>query len=197
MDSGAVKTILPRDAIPGMRIKKKSGGKFRVANGTLINNLGETKIKGTGTVSGSQVEITSQVADVTKPLASATEMADQGNLVVLHKTGGIVKKLDPETVKQIRDIIKKQPGPELILERRGGTFMLDVDVKSEGEQINDKWMSKKEAPKRFTKSNNTQSNQMDVDMAGRSSNRFGALWSDEPEIEELECQTCNQCFHRP
>ena len=164
-----------------------------MANGTLIDNLGETKIKGTGVANGNQVEITSQVADVTKPLASATEMTDHGNLVVLHKTGGIVKKLSEKTVKEIRDVIKAEEGPELILERRGGAFVFDVDVKSEEEQ---EWKSKEDAPRRFVRSSRAQSNHMEVDMAGDRGNRFEALWSDEPDLDEKECMECNPSFHR-
>ena len=39
------------------------------------------------------VKMTAQVAAVTKPLASAFQMTDSGNPEILHKTGGIVKKL--------------------------------------------------------------------------------------------------------
>ena len=39
LDSGAVKTIVPKDAIPGMKLDKSKGGSFRVADGTVIPNL--------------------------------------------------------------------------------------------------------------------------------------------------------------
>ena len=47
------------------------------------------------------MEMTRQVADVTKPLPSAMEMTDAGNLVFLHWTGGIVKKLSLEPEKKV------------------------------------------------------------------------------------------------
>ena len=34
-----------------------------------------------------------EVADVTKPFAAANEMVESGNIIILHKTGGIAKKL--------------------------------------------------------------------------------------------------------
>ena len=48
MDSGAVKTIVPPDALPGMQIKKtrNTGKTFRVANGATVPNLGEGEIIG-------------------------------------------------------------------------------------------------------------------------------------------------------
>ena len=62
LDSGAVKTIVPKDAIPGMKLDKSKGGSFRVANGDVIPNLGFTKLKGTGTLGGSPLQIGTQVA---------------------------------------------------------------------------------------------------------------------------------------
>ena len=82
-----------------MRIRRgrSTGGALRVANGQLIPNVGESKIQGTGSTNGNQMEMTAQVADVTKPLAAATGIVDNDNLIILHKTGGIVKKLSRET----------------------------------------------------------------------------------------------------
>ena len=42
LDSGAVKTIVPKDAIPGMKLGKSKGGSFRVASGEVLLNLGPT-----------------------------------------------------------------------------------------------------------------------------------------------------------
>ena len=89
-------------------------------NGNVIPNLGEAEIKGLGTVNSHPQKFGTQVADVTKPLAAATEAVDGGRTVILHRTGGIVKKLSHESEKKIQDIIKAEEGPEVILERRGG-----------------------------------------------------------------------------
>ena len=187
MDSGAAKTIVPRDAIPGMKVKKSTGGSFRMANGNVIPNLGDSIIKGLGAINAHPTKIGTQVADVTKPLAAATEAVDAGRTIVLHRTGGIVKKLSPESEKKIRDIIKAENGPEVILERRGGAFTFDIDVQS---QEADKW----EKPKKTFKSAVRQSSDMDVSMV--SGNRFDPLWDEEGD--DLECQPCGaeSRFHR-
>ena len=80
---------------------------------------------------GNPMKIQSQVAKVTKPLAAATEAVDSGNMVILHKTGGIVKKLSHETKKKIRDLVKAEKGAEAILQRKGHAFTFDLDVKAE------------------------------------------------------------------
>ena len=41
------------------------------------------------------MKMTAQVAEITKPLASITEIVESGDLVIMHKTGGIVKRLSP------------------------------------------------------------------------------------------------------
>ena len=196
-DSGAVKTIVPLEAIPGMKVQRKtSGGAFRVANGTVIPNQGQVKIEGGGTMNNNPMRMKSQVADVTKPLAAANEMVDSGNMVILHKTGGIVKKLSHSAEKQIRDIIKNEQGPELVLQRTGGSFTFDLDVKNE--ESNPKSMGKFESARNTVKA---QSNRkMDVDYT--SKNAFSAFWGMEEieECDELSCQPCGQGgsgFHRP
>ena len=105
-----------------------------MANGNVIPNLGEAEIKGLGAVNSHPTQFSTQVADVTKPLAAATEAVDGGRTIILHRTGGIVKKLSLESEKKIRDIIKSEEGPEVILERRGGAFTFDTDVQTDGNQ---------------------------------------------------------------
>ena len=102
-----------------------------MANGEIIPNQGQVRIEGRGTLNDNPMRMNSQVASVTKPLAAANEMVEAGNLVVLHKTGGIIKKMSHSAEKQIRDIIKAEKGPELVLQRHAGSFTFDVDVKSE------------------------------------------------------------------
>ena len=65
----------------------------------------------------------------------------------------------------------------MVLEKTGGAFTFDIDVKSgsEGE-----WMTKHEAPKRF--GNRKGGNRMEVDQvqsAGNQRNRYEALWEEE------------------
>ena len=132
LDSGSVRTIVPPEATRGMEMKKGKGygGGFRVANGETIPNLGEVKLEGIG--SSGNVKMTAQVAAVTKPLASAFEMTESGNLVILHRTGGIVKKLSKAAEEKVRDIVKSEAGPEIVLERKAGAFKFEVETKSGG-----------------------------------------------------------------
>ena len=160
-----------------------------MANGNVIPNLGETEIKGLGAVNSHPHKFGTQVADVTKPLAAATEAVDSGRTIILHKTGGIVKKLSHESEKKIRDIIKAEAGPEVILERRGGAFTFDIEVKSEA--IENRW----ESPKKTIKASRNHSNNMELGVVDK--NRFDPLWEDDEDASQ--CGACNpgELFHRP
>ena len=50
--------------------------------------------------------MTAQVAEITKPLASVTEMVDSWHLVIMHKTGAIAKRLSPDTERRIKDLVE-------------------------------------------------------------------------------------------
>ena len=181
LDSGAVKTIVPKDALPDMKLDKRKGGSFRVASGEVLPNLGSTKLKGVGTLSGSPMTIGTQVAEITKPLASVDEMVANGMMVIMHRTGGLAKRLDIDTERKIRDLVKSTQGNEVVLERAGGSFTFEIDVKS------DEWKE----PKKTVRPSNQK---MQVDEVAIKS-YFDALWN-EPEYEELECGRCESTFHR-
>lgn len=66
--------------------QKRRGVKYRVANGQLIPNEGEKKLRGYGNdYTGMGVNM--QIADVTKPLLSVQEMVAAGQRVVFDSTG--------------------------------------------------------------------------------------------------------------
>ena len=185
LDSGAVKTIVPKDAIPGTKLDKSKGGSFRVASGEILPNLGQTKLKGKGTLSGSPMEIGTQVAEITKPLASVDEMVNSGMMVIMHKTGGIAKRLDLEVERKIRDLVKGGGGSEVILERAGGSFTFEIDVKcEEGEGWKD--------PKKPVRASNQK---MDVNTAEIAKNYWTAVM-EEQEYGEVECAPCGPIFQR-
>ena len=73
-------------------------------------NYGRTNPNGKGTHSGGLVEIGTQVAEITKPLASVDEAMDSGTMVVMHNSKGIAKRLDMETERRIRDLAKDEEG---------------------------------------------------------------------------------------
>ena len=98
--------------------------------------------------------------------------------------------------KQIRDIIKAERGPELVLQRHGGSFTFDVDVKSED--------ATQAQGGKFNPAKNTvkPKNNQKMDVYYTSKNAFSAFWGME-EIDECNALTCKPCssgcsgFHRP
>ena len=145
MDSGAVKTIIPPTALPNLDIKKtaNTGKSFRVANGQEIPNLGQTTIIGNNPVSGSSMKFKSQVANIVKPLASANEMVDAGNLIIMHREGGAIKKLSEEDMAKVLKIIHDAPGAEVPIKRHAGSFNVEVDIKEEQTGVSDWTVAKK------------------------------------------------------
>ena len=114
-------------------------------------------------------------------MASVDEMVANGMMVIMHRTGGIAKRLDIETERKIRDLVKGTQGNEVVLERAGGSFTFEIDVKS------DEWKDPKKPARPTTQ-------KMQVDEVAIKS-YFDALW-EEPEYEELECGNCESTFHR-
>ena len=173
MDSGAVKTIVPPDALPKLDIKKtaNTGKTFRVANGQEIPNLGETIITGTNPTYGGRMKFTSQVAGIVKPLASANEMVDAGNLILLYREGGAIKKLTPEDLSKILKIIRDAPGAVVPIRRQAGSFNVEIDIKDDPTGVSDWTMAKKTVrPK-------DQLSKMEVDFISR--NTFDDLSKEE------------------
>ena len=173
---------MPKDAVPGMKIDRSKGGSFRVANGDVIPNIGSTKLEGVGTLNGSPMKIGTQVAEITKPLASVDEMVTNGMMVIMHRSGGIAKRLDADSERKIRDIVKACQGSEIIFERANGAFTFEIDVQSE-------WETPK--PKRTIRAGNRS---MDVDETQVEKSYYDALW--EEEYEETQCIPCGSAFHR-
>ena len=132
MDSGAVKTVVRPGAIRGMTMKhiRNTGKTFRVANGQEIINQEETKIDGQS-VDGQAMRITARAAAITKPLAAANEMVDADNLIVLHKEGGMVKKLCESEKTEIMKMLNESKGLVVPIRRKTGAFIIEVDVKDE------------------------------------------------------------------
>ena len=69
---------------------KLTGKSFRSASGHLIPNLGEAEVK--GSVMGQRIAFKSQVANITKALASTNAMVDEGNLIINHIAEGMIKR---------------------------------------------------------------------------------------------------------
>ncbi len=129
-DSGAVKTTVPKDAIPKMKVKKTklTGRNFQTASGHLVPNQGEAQIKG-WTLNGGKINVTAQAADITRPLAAANEVVDaNGNWVILNKKGGLIKEISEEEGKRIMKILEESHKPMVPITRENRQFMVEIHV---------------------------------------------------------------------
>ena len=81
-----------------MEVKKgeSAGGAFRVASREAISNLGDATVAESAAIGQGPMKVTAHVEEITKPLASVTQMVDSGNIVIMYKTGGIVKRQSPD-----------------------------------------------------------------------------------------------------
>jgi hypothetical protein len=100
-------TDLPIRDTPASR----AGLKYRAANGTAIDYLGEKAIQGV-TKQGNKVGMTFQVANVTKPLGAVRAMLAAGNKVVFEAGNSYIQD-------KTRTI--KTP-----IEERNGAFVFDI-----------------------------------------------------------------------
>ena len=110
-----------------------------------------------------------------------------------------MKKLSKSAEEKVRDIVKAEAGPEIVLERKAGAFKFNIEVK---DNRNDDGF---QAPKRTIKLK--KSNEMDVDETEIEKSYYDALWEDSPglqdevwsgAVDEMKCVECNHnCrFHR-
>ena len=90
VDSGAVRSVAPRVAAPGVKLteteESKSGKVFRAANGYEIEIYGEKRIPST-TTTGRKAQVKYTIADVSRPLLAVCEVCDQGKQVVFDNDG--------------------------------------------------------------------------------------------------------------
>ena len=77
-----------------------------------------------------------------------------------------------------------QPDNEVVLDREGGSFTFEIDVKSDNQE--GEWKTPKNPARRNI--------QMDVDESVPVQNMYGNLW--EEEYEELTCPPCESVFQR-
>ena len=109
------------------------------------------------------MKFNSQVATIVKPLASANEMVDAGNLIIMHKEGGCIKKLSTEDMSKILKIIHATPGAEVPIKRQAGSFNIDGDIKEDPTGISDWTMAKNTAKPK------AQISKMEVDFISKNS----------------------------
>jgi hypothetical protein len=116
VDSGAEESVAPPGCFPGKVTPSKmskAGGKYRAANGARIPNLGQQKVPFVNEA-GDKCGIVFQVAEVERPLISATQMAAAGNSIVINGSGG--------------KIVNDKSGKVMKLVRRGGVLVLRMRI---------------------------------------------------------------------
>ena len=128
MDSGASKSVAQPNMCPQYKLQEsvgsKSGRGFKCAGKTSIPNLGQKHLP---IVNRDWAEGTAryQVADISRPLNSVSEICDgggrHGSQVVFGRTGGIIYNLDT--------------GKETYFDREEGIYILEFWVPPEGNQI--------------------------------------------------------------
>ena len=116
-DSGAIDSVIPRSMARSVRVKEtaasRQGLKYRAANGTAILNEGEKPIRGYSN-EANLIDMTMQVAEVTKPLGSVRAMVKAGNKVVFDNGDSY--------------ILNKATGVKTRMEDRNGAFVFDIWV---------------------------------------------------------------------
>ena len=117
VDSGAIDSVIPKRVAKGVPVKQteasRRGLKYRAANGTSIANEGEKSLRGY-TNEANLVDMSMQVANVTKPLGSVRAMLKAGNRVVFDEGDSF--------------ILNKATGVRTNIEDRNGAFVFDIWV---------------------------------------------------------------------
>ena len=103
----------------------KNGIKYIAANGSTISNEGEKRIYGV-TDDGVGLDMTWQVADVKKPLASIGRMCDAGNVAIFTDKGGYIVAKDG--FKEELSSLRRKTGDKLRLKRDKGVYSFSVWV---------------------------------------------------------------------
>jgi hypothetical protein len=119
VDSGAEESVAPpgcfANAVSPSRMSK-AGGKYRAANGARIPNLGQQRVPFTND-DGGKCGIVFQVAEVERPLISATQLAASGNAVIIDGKGA---RIVNSKTRRVMNLVK-----------RGGVYVLRMRVKAD------------------------------------------------------------------
>ena len=117
VDSGASDTVVPPSvcSLAPLHMTNKVGIEYEVANGAVIENLGERGVQMKDQKSGKLLKIAFQVVDVHKPLLSVSKIIERGHKVLFSKE---------------ESYIELTSGEKLHLQSKDGVFELEVLVRS-------------------------------------------------------------------
>ena len=121
MDSGASESVAPPDMCPSYPINESEGSRmgmnYRTASNNTIPNLGEQCLN-ILLEDGRESKVKYNIADVSRPLNSISEICDGGNQVIFGKGGGIIYNIES--------------GNETYFKREGGIYVMDFYVSPKG-----------------------------------------------------------------
>ena len=121
VDSGASESGVSDEMITSVATVEgdamRKGGRYEVADGTLIPNLGEKQFVAVSD-GGVMRQMKAQVCDVNKALLSVHRVVQAGNRVVFSSQGSSVQD--------------ERTGEKMHLEEKGGVYMLELLVKAQG-----------------------------------------------------------------
>ena len=118
MDSGASTPVAPPSMAPNCTIRPSEGSRrgqqFTSASKHKLKNLGEQHLDAC-TEEGIETEVLFQIADVSRPLVSVSQIRERGNRVIFGRAGGVVQSL--------------RTGIETPFYRRNGLYVLSLWLK--------------------------------------------------------------------
>ena len=107
--------------VPRETEASRRGVEYRVANGATILNKGELNLTGAAR-NGVKMNVISQTANVTKPLASAREIIKAGNRIVLDEDTSYIEN--------------KKTNKRIPIDRKIDMFIVTLRVKKENKDKN-------------------------------------------------------------
>ena len=119
IDSGAAESVLPRHWCPQAKLRNgpMKGKSYSAANGQTIKNEGE-RLVSMVTRQGQWKNMTFQVCDVTRPLASVSKIVEAGHSVVFN----------PSQDPRGSYIQNHTTGEKMWLTQKDGVFVLETKV---------------------------------------------------------------------
>ena len=128
-DSGAVDHVAPKSTAAHIPIREttasRQGVHYIAANGSRISNMGATRIRGY-TKERTPLDMTWQIAEVKRPLASIGKICDAGNTAIFTDKGGFI--VPAESLKGIIGKLENTDQPVLRMNREQGVYSFDMWV---------------------------------------------------------------------
>ena len=121
LDSGACRHVLPRQTVPGYPVQdslgSRRGASFIVGDGGRIPNEGQVALN--LEASGNPIQTVFQVADLTRPLMSVSQVCEQGfdcvfkdtHALVVDKAGAEVCRFERQELLYVAKMKFKAPSP--------------------------------------------------------------------------------------